>query len=130
MLWHYSHQICNGTLLLMLILFVCAGYAYRVNVRRPIDDPQKRNFHWGAILLAPITWPFLLIVLIFLFIVRALLYAVFLVFFTIAILVIRKLFILVWLDKIATKIGNKLLEANTFLIRVFSGKWAGSPQTP
>jgi hypothetical protein len=48
--------------------------------------------------------------------------------FTIAVLVIRKPFLLIWLDKIATKVGNKLLEANTILIQAFFGKTLKSPQ--
>jgi len=44
------------------------------------------------------------------------------------VLVIRKPFLFVWLDKIATKIGNKLLEANTFLIKVVLGKPIKNPQ--
>jgi hypothetical protein len=40
-----------------------------------------------------------------------------LVLFTIGLMAIRKPFLFVWLDKIATKIGNKLLDANTFLIK-------------
>lgn len=119
----------NGLLLLMGILFLCAWYAYRVNARRPEDDPKKREFHPRAIILAPFTWPLFLMAFITIFIVKAILYGIFLILFTIALLVIRKPFLLIWLDKIATMIGNKLLGANTFLIRVVFGKPNENPQT-
>jgi hypothetical protein len=130
MLWrYYSNQLCIGFLLLELCLFACAGYAYRVNAQRPDDDLKKRDFHPRAIFMAPITWPFFLAAYITFFMIKAVLYGLFLILFTIALLVIRKPFLLKWLDKIATAIGNKLLEANTFLIRVFFGKPFENPQT-
>ena len=121
---------CEGTLGLMVCLLACASYAYRVNTHRPSDDPKKRNFHFGAIFLAPITWPLFLFASTTIFFLRVLMYMAFLVFFTVALLIIRKPFILIWLDKIATRIGNKLLEANTFLIKFFFGKTDGNPRTP
>jgi hypothetical protein len=94
-----------------------AGYAYRVNDKLPGDDPNKKNFHPAAVYLVPFTWSALLVIYLLLFVLRALLYGIFLVSFTIALVAFRKPFLLVWLDKIARKIGNKLLEANTFLAR-------------
>lgn len=130
MLWrYYSNQLCIGFLLFELCLFAFARYAYRVNAHRSANDPKKRDFHPGAIFLAPFTWPLFLAAYITIFIIKAILYGVFLILFTIALLVIRKPFPLKWLDKIATVIGNKLLEANTFLIRVFFGKPFENPQT-
>ncbi len=117
----YFPYLCNCFLALMLIYFVCAGYAYRVNARRPKDDPQKRDFHFGAVLLAPFTFPLFIAASITLFLLRVLVYGVFLILFTIALVAIRKPFLLVWLDKIATQIGNKLLAGNTALIRIFFG---------
>lgn len=120
---------CNGFFLLMVFMFICAGYAYLVNARLARDDPKKRDFHFGAIFLAPITWIFFLLASIMIFILRVVFYVLFLTLFTIAVLVIRKPFLFVWLDKIATKIGNKLLGANTFLIKVVFGKPIKNPQT-
>ena len=129
MLGVYFYCLCNGAFLLSVVLFAFAGYAYRVNAKRPSDDPLKRDFHPLAIFLAPITWPFFLLAFTALLIVKAILYGIFLILFTIALLGFRKPFLLVWLEKIATKVGNKLLEANTFLIKVVFGSWGWNPQS-
>ena len=129
MLTNNPAYLCNGFFLLMVFMLVCPGYAYRVNARLMQDDPKKRDFHIGAIFLAPITWILFLLASIMIFILRAVFYVVFLALFTIAVLAFRKPFLLVWLDKIAMKIGNKLLEANTFLIKVAFGKPIKNPQT-
>jgi len=94
------------------------SYAYIVNARRDSNDPKKRDYDLSAILIAPFTAPFLLIFAVFLLILRALLFFVFIVVFTIALIVIRKPFILEWLRKISLKIGEPLLKANTYLIRL------------
>jgi len=129
MLLYHLDSICKGTLWISLIVFACTGYAYLVNARRPIDDPKKRDFHPAAIFLAPFTWPFLLFAWIIFFMFKALVYGVFLILFAIALLVFRKPFLLMWLDKIARKVGDKLLEANTFLIKITFGDWEGDSQT-
>lgn len=128
MLFYHLDSICKGAFWLTLLLFVCAGYAHRVNARRPDDDPKKRDFHPAAIFLAPITWPLLLFFLVSLFAIRALAYGVFLIFFTIALLAFRKSFLLVWLEKLFSFIGNKLMEANTFIIKVAFGDWGRDTQ--
>ncbi|PWB74454.1 MAG: hypothetical protein C3F07_07435 [Anaerolineales bacterium] len=127
MLFYYSKYICNCVIVLTFIIIGCAGYAFRVNERRKDDDPKKKRCHPAAIFLAPITLPFLLFFWIFLFILRSLLYGLFLILFTIALVAIRKPFLLIWLDRIATWIGEKLLEANTFLIRIFLPQWDTQP---
>ena len=81
---------------------------------------RQRNLTWLLFLFASIT----------IFLLRVLVYVVFLVLFTIALLVIRKPFLLIWLDKIATKIGNKLLGVNTFLIKIIFGKTVENTQIP
>jgi len=128
MLCYYRDTLCQGTLWFMLFLLACAGYAYRVNAKRKPDDPKKKDFHPVAILLAPITWPFLLFGFISIFIIKALAYGVFLILFTLMLVFIRKPFLLIWLNKIATFVGNKLLEANTYLIKLFLSPWVGNPQ--
>jgi hypothetical protein len=128
MLSSYADEICKGYILLCLILWAFAGYAYRVNARLPADDPKKRDFHPFAVFLAPVTWPLFIFGFISLFVLKAFLYGIFLVIFTIALVVIRKPFIFVWLDKLATKVGNILLEANTKLIKFFLDPWIGNPQ--
>jgi hypothetical protein len=119
--------MCKGTLWFTLFLFACAGYAYRVNAKRNPDDPKKKDFHPVAILLAPFTWPFILFGFISIFIIRAILYGVFLVLFIFALVFIRKPFLLIWLDKIARAIGDRLLEANTYLIKLFLRPWVENP---
>ena len=114
----YTYGCC---LLLSLVCIVCAWYAYQVNARRPKDDPQKRNFHLGAVILAPILWPLFPLLFISLFFLRAIVFSILLTSSIIALLVVRKPFLFIWLDKIMTKIGNKLLDANTLLIRLFFG---------
>ena len=56
-------------------------------------------------------------------------YTVLLVLFIVAFIVIRKPFVLIWLHKIAIKVGDALLEANTQLIKVFFGKKVDTPPT-
>jgi len=127
MLFNYSRYCCNGTLLLMLTVIACAGYAYYVNSKRPDDDPKKRNYHPVAVILAPITVPLFIFISLSIFIMRVLTYGIFLILFTIALLVIRKPFLLVWLRKTATNIGSALLEANMLLIKLFLKPWANEP---
>ena len=119
MLFYHINTICKGSLWIMLFLFGCAGYAYRVNSKRPAEDPKKKNFHRAAIFLAPITVPIFIFTWITLFAIRALLYGVFLLLFTVGLVVIRKPFLFIWLGKMAAKVGTMLLEANTLLIRLF-----------
>lgn len=128
MLLYHLDSTCKCTLWLMLLIFACAGYAYRINAKRTDDDPKKKDFHPGAIFLAPFTWPFFLFAFIFIFVLRALVYGLFLILFTIALVAIRKSFLFIWLESIATHIGNKLLEANTLLIRIAFGNWGRDPQ--
>lgn len=120
MLSSYVNYCCPGFILLSLIIWALAGYSYRVNAKRPADDPGKRDFNPAAIYLAPITWPLFLFGYISLLIVKALTYGVFLILFTGALLVFQQSS-LPWLDNTAAWIGDKLLEANTFLIRMAFG---------
>ncbi|HLF74607.1 MAG TPA: hypothetical protein VI524_09685 [Anaerolineales bacterium] len=113
----------------MLVITACAMYAYYVNSKRPDNDPKKKNYHPLAILLAPITFPLLIIFSVSIFILRVVTYGVFMVLFIFALIVIRKPFILEWLKKKATAIGDRLLEANTLLIRIFLRPWASSGES-
>lgn len=129
MLLYHLDWLCNGILGLMLFAWVCAAYAYVVNSRRLASDPQKRDFYLAAVFLAPITFIPLLLGIILLFIVRALFYCLFLIVFIFALIVIRNAFLLKWLHRTATYIGDKLLEANTLLIKLFLRPWAGESGT-
>jgi hypothetical protein len=91
-----------------------------VNARRSADDPKKKDYEFNAIFIAPIIFPFLLTFAIVMFIFRALLFGLYLVALTIA-MVARKPFILAWLQKLALKIGEPLLKINTELFRLAFG---------
>lgn len=122
MLLEYLPDLWCCVPLLMLILFLCARHAYRVNARRSENDTDKRNFHRVAVFLSPLTWPLFLLAYSTLFLIKVVLYSAFLFVVLIALIAIRKPFLFTWLDKIAIKVGNGLLEANTFLVKVFFGK--------
>ena len=124
-----NNNLCNGILIFLFLTTACAGYAYYVNARRPADDPQKRNYPPIAILFAPVTVPILLLFAISIFILRVLVYGLFLILFVIALVLIRKPFLLSILHKTAMYIGNKLLQANTILIKLLLRPWTNKPGT-
>lgn len=76
---------------------------FRANKRLSEEDPRKREFHPGAVVLAPLTWPMLTLALIVLYLVRSLLYLI---------LVIQILFV-----RIPAKITVYLLSGNDRLRR-------------
>ena len=112
---------CGGLLITVLLIWSITGYAFSVNAKLPEGDPKKRNFHPGAIIIAPFTLPIFFTAFLLLFIVRAILFGIFLITYALALITFRKPFIFKWLDKIATKIGNRLLEANSALIQFMLG---------
>ena len=126
MLWYYASEVCYSSIFVMVLCFLFAGYAYRVNARRPADDPDKKDFHVGAVFLAPFTWPFFLVALVVINILRAIAYSVSLFAVLVALVLVRKSPQILWLDKLATRIGDKLLAANTALIKGFLGQPIGS----
>jgi len=118
MLSNFGYYCLITYIVLSVILLLCTVYVYRVNSKRKAGDPQKKEYHPLAI---PMTfaWPLFLLARVLLFILKALAYGVFLILFTVALIVIRKPIIFIWLDKAATKIGTLFLKANTFLIKAF-----------
>jgi O-antigen ligase len=112
-----------------LIIIACTAYAYAVNARRPEDDPKKRSYEVGAIFLAPITFPLLITFALSVFVLRAILFAIYLGTLTIFMVFIRKPFLFAWLHKIAMRIGEPLLKINTTLIRLAFAQWSRNPQT-
>lgn len=128
MLFYYLDTICKGAFWATLLIFACAGYAYRVNARRPDDDPKKRDFRPSAIFLAPFTWPLLFVFWLSLLSLRALVYGIFLILFTVALVAFQESDVPDWLSDKLAWIGNKLLEANTFLIKIAFGGWEKKPQ--
>jgi hypothetical protein len=115
---HYVIQCIKGYALISIILILFAGYAYRINSKRTSADPLRKDIHPAAVILT-ILWPVVFSAWIFILILRIALYGISLSLFAIGLVVIRKPFILIWLGKLITKIGNKLLQANLLLIRVF-----------
>ena len=118
MLINYSYLICPGIMWIMLIVILFSAYAYIANQRRDKDDPKKREYNPYAILIAPIAIPLLITGLMLVFVIKALLFAIFLVVFTIALVGLRKPFIFVLLDRIAKWIGEPMLKVNSYLIRL------------
>lgn len=111
--------IClRGYAIITLIFMMFAGYAYWVNSRQTTSVSTKKVYRFSAIFLTPL-WPLLAVIWLLLSLLKALGYGIFLIIFTGAALLFRKPFILIWLEKVALKIGNKLLRANEFLIGLF-----------
>ena len=127
---YYVEYLCIGMLIVSLLLAVCAVYAYSVNSQRSEDDPQKTNYQLGAIIFTFFTWPIFLIAIISLFLIRALSYGFFFILFTVFLIIIpRESSEPTWLEKTAAKIGERLLEVNTLLIKLFLRPWADEPET-
>ena len=120
-------NLCLASLTIPLIIVACMLYAYMVNAQRPADDPEKKDYELGAIFIAPFTFPFLIALSIVVFIVRAILFAIYLVALTIALVAIRKPFIIAWLQKLALRIGEPLMKINTELFRLAWVQW--NPQS-
>src|SRR5512141_1485477 len=103
MIFYYLRSTCAFSIAIALFIMACTAYAYSVNSRRVANDPKKKDYELGAIFIAPITFPFLIVFGILVFVLRALLFAIYLLALTIALVAIRKPFIIVWLQKIALK---------------------------
>jgi small neutral amino acid transporter SnatA (MarC family) len=118
-----------GGLLFILLTMGCARYAYQVNARRADNDPQKRDFHPLAILFAPITLPLYAIVGIATFLLTALLFGIALILFAAMLIFVREPIIFRWFGKKALSFGNRLLELNTALVRLFWNPRVTQPET-
>jgi ABC-type sugar transport system permease subunit len=122
--------LCLGMLFISVFVVACAAQAYAVNSQRAEDDPEKKDFHLGALIFVFFTWPVLIPAVISLFVLRAFLYGVFLIVFTVLLVIMpRKLPEPTWLESKITKIGEKLLEANTYLINLMLRPWTKEPGT-
>ena len=121
--------LCKALLWITLIICLCVIYAYLVDSQREEDDPEKRNYQVGAIVLTLFTWPLLLVAFVSLFLLRVFFYGFFLAVFTIALLFLpRESYQLSWVEKAAARIGERLLQANTLLIRIFLRPWSEEPE--
>ena len=126
---NYFKEICYSTLILLLILLACMLYTYIANQYRTPDDPKKKSYHPFASVLALFTFHIFITLAIILFVLRALLFAGFLVIFSILLLSLRKPFLFQLWHKFATSIGDPLLKANTYLIRMAFQPWESESQT-
>src|SRR5512146_1561233 len=122
MLFKNTQCLCYGILPFAFITMACAAYAYFVNAQRAQNDPKKKDFHPLGIFLAPVTLPFFLLTFILIFLLRALLFGAVLILFVLALIFAREPVILKWLLRKALSFGNKLLDANTALIRFWKPK--------
>ena len=117
-------------LLISLFLYVCMGHSYYLNSQRAAEDPKKLDIDIGVAVLTPIAWPLLLIGAISVLVLKVLVYGIFLVLFTIALLIFRKPFFLDWLKKTAAWIGDQLLKANHVLLKIAFGNLSKNTQSP
>ena len=124
MLWYHLDWLCNGLVVLMIIVMIFAFYAYYVDSKRPHDDPKKKNYHPLAIILAPITFPLFLILYISFFLLRVAIYGVLMALAILALILMPKASSPTWFDEMATKIGDKFLELNNLLVRFFLKPWS------
>ena len=108
-----------GILLISILAWLSSGYAYLANRQEAPDDRSRRDYDLGAVFLAPITWPFFFVAGIMFTILKAVFFGFFLLVFSLAVAVIRKPFFWPWIEPVLSRIGRSLLEANTFLIRLF-----------
>ena len=122
--------LCMGILFISVFFLACAAQAYAVNARRAENDPEKKNFRLGALIFVFFTWPVLIPAIISLFVLRALLYGVFLMVFTVLLVMMpRRRTEPTWLESKITIIGDKLLEANTYLVNLMFRPWTREPET-
>lgn len=132
MLFYYLYifkYVCIGALMVSFLVTAFAGYAYYINSQRPPDDPEKKDFHPEALIFVFFTWPILLPAIISVFLLRALLYGVFIVCFSIFLILIPpELREPTWAERKMKKIGDALLEANSFLIKLLLKPWTKGPE--
>ena len=115
----HLYSLFKCFIVIALISVLCTAYAYHVNSKRQNDDPKKRHYHPLAVLFAPLTFPVFIILYTLLLLLKVVLFGMFIVLFTFALIFLRKPIILEGLKKIALKIGNRLLDANMLLVRIF-----------
>ncbi|HUG34008.1 MAG TPA: hypothetical protein VMJ90_04515 [Anaerolineales bacterium] len=110
---------CVGYLVISTLVWMFSSYAYLDNRRREINDPEQKDYDLRAVFFAPFTWPFLLFGGAVFTIIKAVFFGVFLLVFSLAVAVIRKPFFWPLIEPIVSRIGRRLLKANTFLVRLF-----------
>jgi hypothetical protein len=125
----YAKYLCIGMFVISALITLFAAYAYAVNAQRPDDDPEKREFRAGALVLVFFTWPLLIPAIISLFIVRVFFYAFFLIVFGFFLMIIpREAPKLTWVERKMAGLGEALLAANTFLLKLMLRPWTNEPE--
>jgi preprotein translocase subunit SecY len=122
MLFYRVDWLCNGILVLMALVLVWAMIAYYFNSKRSDDDPQKKNYHPLAVVLAPITFPVGIVFYISFFILRVVTYGIFLILFILTLIFLPRPLAEDFYKR-GAGIGGKLLEINTLLVRFFLKPW-------
>ena len=116
MLLYYIPELLKCFAVFWAISLAIGYTAYRVNSERPASDPKKRNYHPFAVLLAPFIFLFFAPLALVLFVLAALLYAGFILFFTLMLIAIRKPFLFVWWRRFSSSVGEPLLRLGTYLL--------------
>jgi MFS-type transporter involved in bile tolerance (Atg22 family) len=108
MLANYAGLCLLGIVLFLLLGMIVAVFAYLVNAKRAADDPRKKNFPLSAVVFAVLRLPLWLLISLSLLILKSLAYGVFLLLFSIALLVFQHSDLPDWLEDGLAQIGNKL----------------------
>ncbi len=108
----------------LYILFVwgACALAYSHNIHLTDDDPERRDFHIMALVLAPFTLPFMGIIWLGYIFLRALLFSLMfgclLILFPFCLIIFQSTSMLDGPLEAYQKIGQALLRANMFLLRL------------
>jgi|GEM_PF-3029568 len=116
MLFYHLDVVLKCFLAFWAFALAIAFTAYTVNSRRATNDPKRRYYHPVAILLVPFIFLIVTPIAISLFILAAILYGGFLIFFALLLVTLRRPFLLIWWRKFATLAGEPLLKIGTYLI--------------
>lgn len=106
-------RICTGiSLLFILFLFYCAIIAYRKNLRREADDPEKKDFSPSAPWITPIT-PFLWLGRMIILAPWSIFFGIFLILFPFILFIFRPFPEDDIITRFLLKVGNGVLKINT-----------------
>lgn len=108
--------------LYLLFVWGACALAYIRNQRLPADDSDRRDFHIAALVLAPFTLPFIGTIWLGYIFLRTILFSMmfgcFLILFPVCLIVLRSVNLLRRLFDAYQRIGETLLRANMFLLRL------------
>ena len=110
-----------GLVYTIFIWGACA-LAYSRNAHLSTDDPERREYHIAALALAPFTLPLIVVFWLLYLALRtvlvSLLFGALLILFPFCLIIFNSTSILQGPIELYQKIGDKLLRANTFLLRL------------